>query len=142
MSCLSLIDVANKLDAIHDHLNNSAMERITWIIIWYLSMVKFSLRFSLIDLYRLIVVACLVELVNFYFFVLLTTLSHPMFFFSGRGDRASCGPCHPKSFPSYPNSLARRGLANPGTYDGAVLSMRPNLATCKTCIFRTSDGKD
>ncbi|KDQ58708.1 hypothetical protein JAAARDRAFT_176772 [Jaapia argillacea MUCL 33604] len=32
------------LDAIHDHLNNSAMERITWIIIW------------------LIVVACLVEL--------------------------------------------------------------------------------
>ncbi|KAF8155760.1 hypothetical protein B0H34DRAFT_798881 [Crassisporium funariophilum] len=32
------------LDAIHDHLNNSAMERITWIVIW------------------LIVVACLVEL--------------------------------------------------------------------------------
>jgi len=32
------------LDAIHDHLNNSAMERITWIIIW------------------LIVVACVVEL--------------------------------------------------------------------------------
>lgn len=32
------------LEAIHDHLNNSAMERITWIIIW------------------LIVVACLVEL--------------------------------------------------------------------------------
>ncbi|KAF9010002.1 hypothetical protein BDQ17DRAFT_1347330 [Cyathus striatus] len=32
------------LDAIHDHLNNSAMERITWIIIW------------------LIVVACLVEM--------------------------------------------------------------------------------
>lgn len=32
------------LDAIHNHLNNSAMERITWIIIW------------------LIVVACLVEL--------------------------------------------------------------------------------
>ncbi|KAI0072925.1 DUF155-domain-containing protein [Panus rudis PR-1116 ss-1] len=31
------------LDAIHDHLNNNAMERITWIIIW------------------LIVVACLVE---------------------------------------------------------------------------------
>ena len=23
-----------QLDAIHDHLNNSAMERITWIIIW------------------------------------------------------------------------------------------------------------
>ncbi len=35
-----------KLDAIHDHLNNSAMERITWIVIW------------------LIVVACLVELVS------------------------------------------------------------------------------
>ncbi|KAF8903332.1 hypothetical protein CPB84DRAFT_1814700 [Gymnopilus junonius] len=32
------------LDAIHDHLNNSSMERITWIIIW------------------LIVVACVVEL--------------------------------------------------------------------------------
>ncbi|KAI0322853.1 hypothetical protein OF83DRAFT_1090917 [Amylostereum chailletii] len=32
------------LDAIHDHLNNNAMERITWIIIW------------------LIVVACMVEL--------------------------------------------------------------------------------
>ncbi|KAF8966593.1 hypothetical protein BDZ97DRAFT_1903689 [Flammula alnicola] len=32
------------LDAIHDHLNNSAMERITWIVIW------------------LIVVACLVEI--------------------------------------------------------------------------------
>ncbi|KAF8800559.1 DUF155-domain-containing protein [Phlegmacium glaucopus] len=32
------------LEAIHDHLNNSAMERITWIVIW------------------LIVVACLVEL--------------------------------------------------------------------------------
>ncbi len=26
-----------KLDAIHDHLNNSAMERITWIVIWYVS---------------------------------------------------------------------------------------------------------
>jgi len=34
------------LEAIHDHLNNSAMERITWIVIW------------------LIVVAILVELVS------------------------------------------------------------------------------
>jgi hypothetical protein len=25
------------LDAIHDHLNNNAMERITWIIIWYVT---------------------------------------------------------------------------------------------------------
>ena len=24
-----------QLQAIHDHLNNNAMERITWIIIWY-----------------------------------------------------------------------------------------------------------
>ncbi|KAF9269568.1 DUF155-domain-containing protein [Marasmius fiardii PR-910] len=39
-----LIMASDFLDAIHDHLNNSAMERITWIIIW------------------LIVVACLVEL--------------------------------------------------------------------------------
>ncbi|CAA7267253.1 unnamed protein product [Cyclocybe aegerita] len=36
--------VSDFLDAIHDHLNSNAMERITWIIIW------------------LIVVACLVEL--------------------------------------------------------------------------------
>ncbi|KAF9653491.1 DUF155-domain-containing protein, partial [Thelephora ganbajun] len=35
--------VSDLLDAIHDHLNNNAMERITWVIIW------------------LIVVACLVE---------------------------------------------------------------------------------
>ncbi|KAL0562725.1 Sad1-interacting factor 3, partial [Marasmius crinis-equi] len=39
-----LVIASDFLDAIHDHLNNSAMERITWIIIW------------------LIVVACLVEL--------------------------------------------------------------------------------
>ncbi|KAG7095487.1 hypothetical protein E1B28_006226 [Marasmius oreades] len=39
-----LVMASDFLDAIHDHLNNSAMERITWIIIW------------------LIVVACLVEL--------------------------------------------------------------------------------
>ncbi|KAI3618258.1 hypothetical protein WG66_005724 [Moniliophthora roreri] len=39
-----LVTASDFLDAIHDHLNNSAMERITWIIIW------------------LIVVACLVEL--------------------------------------------------------------------------------
>lgn len=26
--------VGDLLDAIHDHLNNNAMERITWIIIW------------------------------------------------------------------------------------------------------------
>jgi uncharacterized Rmd1/YagE family protein len=37
---------ALQLDIIHDHLNNGAMIRITWIIIW------------------LIVVACLVELVR------------------------------------------------------------------------------
>lgn len=30
---MSLI-LSFKLDAIHDHLNNSAMERITWIVIW------------------------------------------------------------------------------------------------------------
>jgi uncharacterized Rmd1/YagE family protein len=35
-----------QLDAIHDHLNSNAMDRITWIVIW------------------LIVVACLVELVR------------------------------------------------------------------------------
>lgn len=35
-----LIDVVFlfQLDAIHDHLNNSAMERITWIVIWYVSL--------------------------------------------------------------------------------------------------------
>jgi len=38
--------VGDLLDAIHDHLNNNAMERITWIIIW------------------LIVAACLVEFVG------------------------------------------------------------------------------
>ncbi|KAF8887591.1 hypothetical protein BD779DRAFT_1611529 [Infundibulicybe gibba] len=40
----SLKELYDALDAIHDHLNNSAMERITWIVIW------------------LIVVAILVEL--------------------------------------------------------------------------------
>lgn len=29
-----LVGANDLLDAIHDHLNNSAMERITWIIIW------------------------------------------------------------------------------------------------------------
>jgi len=29
-----LVLASGFLDAIHDHLNNSAMERITWIIIW------------------------------------------------------------------------------------------------------------
>jgi len=30
-------DVSVQLDAIHNHLNNNAMERITWIIIWYVT---------------------------------------------------------------------------------------------------------
>ena len=30
----NLIKCLMQLDAIHDHLNNSAMKRITWIIIW------------------------------------------------------------------------------------------------------------
>lgn len=29
-----LVGANDLLDAIHDHLNNNAMERITWIIIW------------------------------------------------------------------------------------------------------------
>jgi len=29
-----LVMASGFLDAIHDHLNNTAMERITWIIIW------------------------------------------------------------------------------------------------------------
>ncbi|KAF8578986.1 DUF155-domain-containing protein, partial [Ramaria rubella] len=37
-------DLASRLDIIHDHVNNGAMDRITWIIIW------------------LIVIACVVEL--------------------------------------------------------------------------------
>ncbi|KAF4564733.1 hypothetical protein EYR36_002672 [Pleurotus pulmonarius] len=45
--------------------------------------------------------------------------------FVRRGDRASCGSRHPESLSTHPNSVARRSLANPGMYDGAVLSMRP-----------------
>lgn len=33
-------DVTSQLDAIHDHLNNNAMERITWIIIWYVTIFR------------------------------------------------------------------------------------------------------
>ena len=53
-----------QLDAIHDHLNNSAMERITWIIIWFVDDF-FLVLFSLIKNLRLIVAAILVELVGF-----------------------------------------------------------------------------
>ena len=31
-----------QLDAMHEHMNNSAMERITWIIIWYASIAPIS----------------------------------------------------------------------------------------------------
>ncbi|KAG9313527.1 hypothetical protein JVU11DRAFT_5854 [Chiua virens] len=36
-----LLVASDFLDAIHDHLNNSAMERITWIIIWLIILVIF-----------------------------------------------------------------------------------------------------
>ena len=52
-----------KLDAIHDHLNNNAMERITWIIIWYFFFhFTFSRLLVLKLCVRLIVVAIMVEL--------------------------------------------------------------------------------
>lgn len=58
------------LDLMHQHLNGNAMERITWIIIWYAAFdIILSPLFNLKALYltmfflrlRLIVVACLVE---------------------------------------------------------------------------------
>jgi len=36
-----LLVASDFLDAIHDHLNNSAMERITWIVIWLIILVIF-----------------------------------------------------------------------------------------------------
>ncbi|KAH0835938.1 hypothetical protein J3R83DRAFT_9859 [Lanmaoa asiatica] len=35
-----LLVASDFLDVIHDHLNNSAMERITWIVIWYCLLVS------------------------------------------------------------------------------------------------------
>ena len=54
-----------QLDAMHEHMNNSAMERITWIIIWYASITPLS-RASVSDVLhrRLIVVNIIVELVR------------------------------------------------------------------------------
>jgi hypothetical protein len=58
-----------QLDAIHEHLNNTAMERITWIIIGYVSIATLSHTFISSDSHShrsLIVVNIIVELVRPY----------------------------------------------------------------------------
>jgi hypothetical protein len=52
-----------QLDAIHDHLNDSAMERITYIIIWFVPILSSYSPIQPNPAHRLIVVAILVELV-------------------------------------------------------------------------------
>jgi hypothetical protein len=54
-----------QLDAIHEHLNNHAMERITWIIIGYAApFIPTWFPYSFSRGHSLIVVAILVELVR------------------------------------------------------------------------------
>ena len=58
-----------QLDIIHEHLNTGAMDKITWIVIWYVILEPHWIVKGVCDKWmgcRLIVVACLVEFVSAY----------------------------------------------------------------------------
>ncbi|KAF9219495.1 DUF155-domain-containing protein, partial [Gyrodon lividus] len=124
------------LDAIHDHLNNSAMERITWIVIWYrFPSSRFSLRPALTipKLSRLIILVIFVEVVCFspiYLISLDNPPSHP-------GCLHFPAPCSKYKYmesnadcivaPVVPDShrqgevFARLAVHDPGAADGATV---------------------
>lgn len=89
-----------QLDAIHDHLNNNAMERITWIVIWYkLVILLFFLNLKIDIYFRLIAVAILVELVSF----ALPLQSHAFdISYPGGNHSSTC----------FPRGLKPRGIKN------------------------------
>ena len=86
-----------QLDAIHDHLNEGAMDRITWIIIWS---VDLSPTYAAgLCTPRLIVAACLVETVSCV--VVSQDFTDIINCTTGRSSCPSCRTCNDSTSGTY-----------------------------------------